>query len=290
MDEPTDPVAAFHAQADWRASLREQRVRRRLTQNDVGKLANLSAASVRAYENGSRHPTPEALGAMITAIGLTPEEAAPIRAGAGYTVDLRWLISGRYAPTDIQALAAKAERHAWPVWVTNIAGQILVANQGFRRVLGKELAAAFDSDPARRNFISSASDPLFADRLVNWDEAVGFMIGVAKGETRTEHNLERPSGYTADAITRFLQGDPAYVRRLMMLWQDTPPQPLSMRANYPWHWRALDGRVMRFTCVIHIADIWNELLWGDYIPDDAETWQILSSCRPSTDSSVKHRV
>jgi transcriptional regulator with XRE-family HTH domain len=271
-----DRLDAFHGQFDWRASLREHRTARRLSQGDVAKLANLSAASVRAYENGSRHPTVEALGAMITAIGITPEDAAPIRAGAGYTVDLRWLISGRYAPSEIEDLATRAERYTWPVWVTNIAGQILVANQAFRRCLGKELAEVFDSDPSRRSFIASASDPLFADRVTNWEEAVSFMIGVAKGETRTEHNLERPAGYTAEAIGRFLQGDPSYVRRLMMLWQDTPPYTQTMRGEYPWHWRAVDGREMRFTCLIHVADIWNELLWGDYIPDDAETWQILS--------------
>ena len=276
MQPNDDPIAAFHKQFDWRASLREFRTARHLSQNDVAQLSNLSTASVRAYENGSRHPTPEALAAMITAIGLTPEQAAPIRAGAGYTVDLRWLMSGRYTPSTIEELTERAERYAWPVWITNIAGQILVENRAFRTCLGKELADSFAADPAQRNFISAASNPLFADRVVNWDQAVSFMISVAKGETRTEHNLERPSGYTADAITRFLQGDPSYVRRLMMLWADTQPHPNSMRAEYPWHWRALDGRVMRFTCILHVADIWNELLWGDYIPDDAETWQVLS--------------
>jgi hypothetical protein len=79
----------------------------------------------------------------------------------------------------------------------------------------------------------------------------------------------------AQAVSRFLAGDPSYVRRMLTLWESAPPVEFSTRFQYRWHWRAPDGRVMRFMCLLHMADIWNELTWGDWIPQDAETAQIL---------------
>jgi transcriptional regulator with XRE-family HTH domain len=276
MDGVDDPVAAFHDRFDWRRALREHRAQRRLSQADVGRRAALSVASVRAYENGSRHPTPEALSAMIEAIGLTPEQAGPVRAGAGYTVDLEWLIGRRYAPRQLDELATEAERYAWPVWVANITGDLLVMNRAFRTMLGVELMSELGREEGPPNYIAAASNPLFADRVENWDEVVRFLIGLSKGEPRASLNLERPQPFLEQAVQRFLRGDPAYVRRLMMLWNEAPDVPTGTRYHCPFRWKATDGRVMRLTCVLHIADIWSELLWGDYVPEDAATWEILS--------------
>ena len=272
-----DPVETFHEQFDWRASLREHRVRHGLSQPEVGKRAGLSTASVRSYENGSRHPTLDALAAMLKAIGLTPEQANPIRAGAGYAVDLRWLIGSRYAPRDIEQLAEEAEKYTWPVWVANITADLLVMNRAFRAMLGPDLVAELERDTETPNFIAASSNPHFADRLVNWDETVKFMIGLSKGEPRADLNLERPEPFLAKAVQRFLKGDPGYVRRLMMLWQEAPDVTAGMRYHSPFHWKVDDGRVLRLMGTIHIADIWSELLWGDYIPEDSEAWQILES-------------
>jgi transcriptional regulator with XRE-family HTH domain len=272
-----DQLSEFYGQFDWRASLREQRIARRLSQADVAARANLSAASVRAYENGSRHPTVEALDALIKAIGLTPEQANPVRAGAGYSVDLRWLISSRYAPAHLEQLAEQAESYTWPVVVTNVASDLLVMNAAFKASVGPALMKRLSADPELRNYIAVASDPEFVARIDNWDEAVKFMIGVAKGEPREDHNLERPVPFTEGAIARFLKGDPALVRRMMTLWQEADPVAPGTRRHYRWLWRSEDGRPMRFMCVLHVADIWSELTWIDYVPQDAATWDVLTS-------------
>jgi hypothetical protein len=153
-------------------------------------------------------------------------------------------------------------------------------NAAFRASVGTELMSRLTSDPGLQNYIATASDPAFVARIENWDEAVKFMIGVAKGETRTQHNLERPVPFTEGAIARFLDGDPALVRRMMMLWPEAEPVAAGMRRHYRWHWRTEDGRLMRFMCVLHVADIWSELTWIDYVPQDAETWTVLSSLPP----------
>jgi transcriptional regulator with XRE-family HTH domain len=273
-----DQVAAFHASFEWRSLLREQRERRRLSQTELASHAGVSASAIKAYENGSRHPTPEALSALIEALGVPPEQANRIRAGAGYSVDLRWLIHGRYASRELHVLQEQAERYPWPVWLVNVTADVLVANRALFAALGPELTEWTRAHwPV--NQIATASEPRFADRVANWDEAVTFMVGIAKGEQRLEHNMERPASIVAEAVTKFLSGDPNYVRRLLSLWESAPPVDISMRMHYPWHWRAPDGRVMRFLAVLHRADIWNELTWGDWIPQDAETWTILAELK-----------
>ena len=64
-------------------------------------------------------------------------------------------------------LEEQANRYLWPVFVSNIAADILVANKRFFRVIGRELEQLFREDPTRRNLMSVASDPRFAKRVRN---------------------------------------------------------------------------------------------------------------------------
>lgn len=96
---------------DWRTSLREHRKRRRLSQPEVARRSGLSVSAVRSYENGDRHPSPEALQAIIDAIGIPVEGANPIRAGAGYAIDWREILHEKYAPRPIEWCADEVARY-----------------------------------------------------------------------------------------------------------------------------------------------------------------------------------
>lgn len=272
-------VNEFHERLEWRRVLREHRKRLRLSQPDVARRADLSLSAVKAYEAGERHPSPEALAAIINVLGLTPEQAAPIHAGAGYAPDLRFLMYGKYESRPLETMAIEADRYPWPVAVFNMVGEILANNAPFYDMLGPSLARQLRADPEKRNLIAMSSNPEFAERSVNWDEGVGFMIGLTKGDPRAEHNLERPQANSQDVMRRFLAGDPRYIARLLGLWERTPPIEHWTRHQYRFHWRTEDGRLMRLWNVLHVADVWNELFWSDYIPEDAETWQILSELK-----------
>jgi hypothetical protein len=28
--------------------------------------------------------------------------------------------------------------------------------------------------------------------------------------------------------------------------------------------------------ILHVADVWPKLFWGDYVPEDCDTWSILN--------------
>ena len=52
-----------------------------------------------------------------------------------------------------------------------------------------------------------------------------MLIGLAKGDPRVQADPERPPPWSADAVARFLQGDPAFIRRFLDLWEKAPPIP-----------------------------------------------------------------
>ncbi|MGH7622527.1 MAG: helix-turn-helix domain-containing protein [Gemmatimonadaceae bacterium] len=258
---------------DWRSSLREHRIARRISQPEIARRAGLSVSAVKGYEGGQRHPSSDALMAIIDAIGLPFEDANRIRAGAGYVIDLRAILNERYA-SNHDALREEVEHYAWPVFVTNQASDVLFANRAFRLVVGLESRPQPIAEK-RFNILARASDPEFADRVLNWDQVMTFIIGLAKAETRFEQNLERPGSFVRDAVTSFLNGNPDYIRRLLMLWEAAPPIPHGTRFHYDLQWRHEDGGVLHFGCSMTVADIWDELMWHDWVPADAESWTAL---------------
>ena len=266
-------VNSFHESFDWRTLLREQRRVKKLSQPEVARRAQISLSAMKAYESGDRHPSRETLEAIIEALGLPVEEANRVLAGAGYAIDMRRILNERYEPRDPDWFATEVERFAWPVFVANQASDVLAANKTFRRLLGIPLSERLP-DP-KWNFLARASDPVFAPRMENWDQVMGFMIGLIKAEQRWEANVERPAPFMAEPFQQFLAGDPAYVTRLLRLWESAEPVPITTRMTCPVRWRTESGAVLSFTSTMHVADLWQELSWLDWVPDDEPTWTLL---------------
>jgi transcriptional regulator with XRE-family HTH domain len=264
----------LHEAMDWRRALREQRRARGFTQTRLAREANLSLSAVKQYESGQRKPSADALDAIIAALGLTAEQSTTIRAGAGFAPDMKRIFYERLGPYDLTDLEEQAEGYSWPVFVTNMAADVLVANRAFFRAIGPRLEHLFRTDPARRNFLSVGSEPQFAERVRNWDDSMRFFIGLMKGEPRWDHNLERPAPLLEQAYRRFLEGDPTYVRRTLMLYEGAPPVRHTTRIDYRVDWTMEDGREVTFKGLIHVADLYQELTWHDWLPADASTFEL----------------
>jgi transcriptional regulator with XRE-family HTH domain len=258
----------------WREALREARRSRGVSVPALARRSGASVSAIKAYENGTRHPSQAALGSIIDALGVPREDANRIRAGAGYAVDWYTLLNERYT-SDLAWLEAAVQRPPWPVFVTNQAIDLVYWNRTFESVWDVDVLKEF-TDPGERNFLAGASDPNFADCFENYDEVVTFMIGLAKGDPRWEQNPERPAPWLQAPLQRFLSGDPAYIRRFFELWEKAAPLPHRTRHTYDLRWLYRREHPMRFTGIVTVVDIWNELSWNDWIPADAETWQALA--------------
>lgn len=257
----------------WRDRLRAARLERGVSFAELARRTGLSLSAVKRYEGGSRRPSEGALNAIVDALGLPREVANQIRAGAGFAVDLQTLLSQRYL-FDMESVQEQVEAYRWPVFVSNMAMDVLAANRAFQLVLGVDLSREF-TGLGERNFLAGAGDPRFADFVENYDELVMFMIGLAKGDPRFAQNPERPAPWLRDAMTRFLSGDGAYIRRYLDLWESAPTIPHRTRHRYRVAWRLRDGAVLRFIGELSIADLWNELSWNQWIPADVASWQAL---------------
>lgn len=258
---------------EWRQVLREYRQKQGLSQPEVARRSGLSLSAVRAYESGDRHPSREALSAIIDALGMTAEQASPVLTGAGYAANWQAVYHEAYGPRDIEWFTQEVEHYSWPVLVSNEAADLIAANRSFRTLVGIPLTERLPCQE-KWNFLVPASDPAYADRLESWDEAMSFMIGLAKADRRSI-NPERPAPHNNASYQRFLQGDPAYVTRMLKLWGTAEPVPHTTRMRHPVRWRHESGQLMRFTATMTVADVWQAFFWMDWVPDDPETLSLL---------------
>ncbi|HEY5625267.1 MAG TPA: helix-turn-helix transcriptional regulator [Dehalococcoidia bacterium] len=257
---------------DWHVALRQHRRNRGLSRAALAARAGVSASSLKAFEHGQRHPKEATLNALIDALGLAREEANPMRLSAGYAVDWFGLLSARYPSED---LAKDIEACPWPVFITNQATDVVHANHAFQRVWDVDLSREF-LDPGERNLIANASNPRWVHSIENFDEMVTYLVGLIKGDPRWAQTPENPAPWLQSHLQRFIEGDPAAVQRVLRLWNDAPPLVHRARHMFRVRWRYREKSSLRFLGITTIADLWNELSWNDWLPEDAETWQALA--------------
>lgn len=277
---------------DWRAALRAHRAGRRISRAEVARRSGLSPSAVKAYERGDRRPSRAALDAILAAIGLSHDEANPIRIGAGFAIDVRGVIYRRYV-TDLDDLHAQADATPWPVFITNQGGYFVHWNPALALLWDVDVERDFP-DPLSRNLLSGASIARFTRCIVSYEETLGFFLGTIKGDPRSGRDLEQPAPWHHDALRRLVDGDPVELRRLLDLWERASPITHRIRHHYPVTWRYRgEGPVLRFRGQLTVCDIWDELNWQEWVPADAESHDhmaaIIAARRVPTASSPAAR-
>ncbi len=261
---------------DYRQGIRSWRASEGLTQAGLATRSGLSYAAIRAYESGARKPSAQALQAIINAIGVPREEANRLLAGAGYAVDLYSVFNLGYEPVSLEEMAAESDSLPWPAHITNQSYDVLHANPVIQKIMDVDLRSQYMGH-GERNLISGVVDPAFASRMANWDEVVTFMAGLAKFEPRwNSEGGRQPAPWLQGAMKRLMAGDPGLVERFLQLWVTAPPIPWRLRHRFRLHWLYKGETMMRFTCVLGVGNLSDELHWNEWVPADAETWQALS--------------
>jgi transcriptional regulator with XRE-family HTH domain len=263
----------------WRAELRDARKRLRLTQRKLADQTGVSVAALRAYEGGRRNITRERLEAMVVALKIPNATANIMRDSAGFA-QVNFLFTGERDRNFFYTLAelpAAVEETPWPQFVVNDAFEVVAANAWISAVWDIDFAQEQRTRTrAQMNVLSVASDHHFADRLKNWDEMIAMFISIFKAPSPTSYSLDEPTPYFNEVIAQFLNGDPAFLARLLKIWGETEPRESKVRSSYPIVWEHPEFGVMRFRGVITNASYPDALSFNDWIPLDAETWQVLA--------------
>jgi transcriptional regulator with XRE-family HTH domain len=262
---------------NWRLRLRAARKLLGLNQQQVAAHAGLSAEAVRGYENGRRTPRRENFVAVLDALRLNHVERRELMEQAGFAPEDRGARNENSLPQwyNAEEAVAVTERFRWPAFVLDEFARVVGANEAAQRLWGVDLRYEF-LDPVERNLLSVASDPRFASRCLNWDEAIGIILSVFKAHDWAPERMEAPGPYFSAVMEHFLKGDPKYVARFTELWQQTPDVwQKKARWTYPIVWEQPGIGTLRFEALTSSASDIEGLAFNDWIPLDAATWEAL---------------
>lgn len=258
----------------WHEELSSIRSALGLSQADLAERTHISVASIKAYEAGRRHPSRPYLTAILDAMQVDRSVRNRVLSATGYAPDglevrppniTEWWFTADEAQCEIDG-------YAWPSFVLTERGEVAAANAVAQRLWDVDLSREY-LDAIERNLLCVASDPKFADRLVNWDEAMGRIASVFSSFHRHPETLEKPSPYFQAVLQRFLKGDPKYVGRFLEIWRSAPPYGGKTRWTYPVVWEEPGVGRMRFTAVVSPANESDGLAFNDWMPADAESWE-----------------
>ena len=265
---------------EWRIQLRQARQHLRLSREAASRLSDVPAGTIKTYELGRRRPPQAKLVALLSAYRLNREQERRILEGAGFVSDgHREASAGNHNWHNAEEAEAEVQRHPWPAYVIDEFSRVVAANDAVQSLWGVDLRHEFTS-PVERNLLSVASNPRFADRCVNWDEAIGTILSVFKAHDWAPERVEDPGPYFAAVMEHFMKGDPKYVARFLKLWEAAPSTwDKKARWSFPVVWDEPGIGVMRFTSIASPANDPDGLAFNDWIPLDAETWAVLEQVK-----------
>jgi transcriptional regulator with XRE-family HTH domain len=262
----------------WSQQLRAARNRFGITRKQLARLSGVSASALRSWEEGSRHATLEGLDSVLDALDCPSGIANEILVGAGFAPSRTLFTIDRF-PNYFYALGElrqAVEEMPWPEFVLNSNVEVVAANSAIQKVWRVDYAQDWAGRTgAQLSIWRMASDRNFADRCVNWEEVVGTLAGAFKGRPKEALTPDDFGPYAEQVLAQFLGGDPAFLRRLLEVFAETPAREPKCRWTYRVVWRDDEFGDMRFMSIVGTASEPDGLSFNDWIPQDAATWETL---------------
>lgn len=260
----------------WYELVRHEREHRNLTQEELAGLADVSTETVSLYERNRVRPTRATLLRISHALRLdrTTTNALLEDAGCELLPAVSRLIEIEAHRGTMAQFQREVAGYAWPCFVLNERGEMLCWNAAALRVLeldlGRDLPRAQD-----RNLVRLAALPHIRDRLLNWDEVVGVLIGLLRVDSPELDALGGLTPYYAAVLQDLVRDYPDVLNRLWALWQATPLRREDSRTAFPIVWRRGDGSRLRFNSVSVSWSDYDALWAWDWQPADGATWEAL---------------
>jgi transcriptional regulator with XRE-family HTH domain len=265
--------------SSWHELLIAARERLRVTRAELARRAGVPAGTLRRWEDGTRRPPEARLRALLEALDCPSAEANAVLKAAGFQVQHTLFpedVFPNYYYT-VEELQSAVEDVPWPEFVLNDRAEVVAANRAIQALWRVDYQwEKAHRTAAQMNLLSVASDHRFAEHLVNWEEAIGALIGAFKASPVQPRSPDDPSDVYFNAVLgEFARGDPAFLQRLLRIWESTPPMEPKCRWTFPVVWRDDEFGTMRLINVINTASEPDGLAFNDWVPVDAESWAVL---------------
>jgi transcriptional regulator with XRE-family HTH domain len=260
---------------DWSTLLREARTAVGLSRSQLADRAEVATTTVKAYELGLRNPTRQLLTRLLDALDCDRYQRNRVLETAGFKPDGLevWTRTPAFALT-LEEARAEINRYRWPALVTGEGLKVIATNAAYAQLFGRRPGTVEDT----RGFMAWMSYPALAERLKNWDEVMSFLIGVLKGSMRFPEGIpEGSSNSLRSSLEAFFSGEPRYVRRYLDLWDRTPATIAKARFSYRIVFDHVVLGRLSFRCIGTGVNELDGLIINDWVPEDAQTWEHLTS-------------
>ncbi len=271
----------------WEVMLRRLREHVGVSREELAARAGVSESSIKAYESGNRHPSRSALVSLLDVLAADAFAREEILASAGFAPDhASPALRSEGEWFELHEAAQEISSLPHPSCVTTELFEVVAANPCIQRVWEVNLHRELDG-PFERGFLSMLSTPRFADRLVNWEEALSVAVGVVKGHYGGESALDPGrQPYLSAAVQHMLNGNSEYVQRFIRLWMSVPVRFYRVRLSYPVVWRHSGLGDLRFLAVTGPANRMPSLWFNDWIPLDGATAEAVATLSTGEDGIV----
>lgn len=279
-----DHISLASSAAGWRGILRHARESAGLTRAEVAARTGqrVSAATVEAYERGTRLPSREKLVALAEALVLAGVQTNAMLAGAGMEPEpsdfARMLMGDPFrfrsvpvlpiSPRSLEFLREEAELQPFPALQIDRNADIVAANTPMRRLLGLEASAPL-TESVERNLVYVLATGKAASHLANWDEVVAAMAPIGAEPYSAIASWKPPNGSLARAIDAIRRQPEAFAR----LQEAVRHNPFHGRAgvHFPVEWQE-GPSLLRFDSVVATPSVQGWTWRIDWHPADGATW------------------
>jgi hypothetical protein len=191
-----------------------------------------------------------------------------------------------YTPEELEAVVGTVP---WPEFVVNDPLEVVAANSVVQLLWRIDFAHERNiRTRAQMNLLSVASDHHIAHRVKNWDEITAILVSIFKANSPMPYSLDLPTPYFEEVIKEFVGGDPAFLARLLDVWNRTEAMEGKIRWTYPVVWDDVEVGEMRFLATVSLANEEHSTYFNDWIPVDAATWTALEKIKASGDRRIRH--
>lgn len=248
--------------------LKTFRTSRESTQQQLAARCGLSAATVASYEEGRRLPDGRTIDRLAAELGLTPADHDQLRRAGGLRGlpdDFEAALKRGRGPMD--TVWDEVQQAEWVTLVLNERREIVAWNGLANRTSEIDLGSLTQF---QRGLLRMAATPHYGTHLLNWDELIGSLISVYKGEG-SDLSAGEANVWVAAVIESIARENPEFLQRVFDLFLSSPTWEEGRRNVHDVDWALSDGTRLRFWGAFCDWSNYDGMWAFDWHPADAQS-------------------